>query len=233
MELSIIIEDKKGVINITSEQFIIEDLKAHICSKMGLEQKEYKVAVKCGLNPSLELIRIPSLKMEEPKQQEPKYYDLKTTHPTAMVLKKCTSLRLGYANKKVYQLNNDKIRALEKYMFSKHQENDSVIYYNDVEIVMSNQLLNYWGNPLLDYTKQEKRIRKSILNHVWDNRRIDVDVIQFSKDMNNIYIGFKNTRADFKPLIIHDLGNPILSFSHRDFNKDEVKEIAQLIASNF
>lgn len=58
MELQVIIGQKRGVIEITSEQFIIEDLKAYICSKMDLEQSEYKVKFKCDSSPSLELISV-------------------------------------------------------------------------------------------------------------------------------------------------------------------------------
>jgi len=165
MELSIIIEDKKGVINITSEQFIIEDLKAHICSKMGLEQSEYKVAVRCGLNPSLELIRVPSLKMvsdglgynlngeqnkdiadviREEQKQKSTYYDLSTAHLIAHTIQNLTSVELGFKSKKAYTLDRNDIKNLVKYMIRKGGL-DYIIYYQDVVNVMKpidNQLLS-------------------------------------------------------------------------------------------
>jgi hypothetical protein len=69
MKLNVIVEEKRGVISITSEQFIIEELKAHICQKMGLEHSEYKTKVVCGSNPSLELIRNPTLSFNDTKKQ--------------------------------------------------------------------------------------------------------------------------------------------------------------------
>jgi len=277
MELSIIIEDKKGVINITSEQFIIEDLKAHICSKMGLEQSEYKVAVKCGLSPILELVKVPSLKMKVEKKEEHKkdytevregikqelrsHWDglklvadidiMRITNATENTREEMAIIR-EYKYRIVIEMkskNNEQyfvgLKKSEVYLiFPRSERNNSLSFIKlfdmknqkSVDTFMQRtskeELLDYWGNPYKRYTKQEKRVLNDISNYYWNNKKIDVDVIQFSKDMDNIYIGFKNTRADFKPLIINDLGNPILSFSHRDFSRDEVKEIAQLITSN-
>jgi hypothetical protein len=68
MKLNVIVEEKRGVISITSEQFIIEELKAHICQKMGLEHSEYKTKVVCGSNPSLELIKNPAFSFNTTKE---------------------------------------------------------------------------------------------------------------------------------------------------------------------
>jgi hypothetical protein len=57
MKLNVIVSKKVGVINIASNSFVLEDLKAHICKKMNLDPTEYKSKILCGMSPSLELIR--------------------------------------------------------------------------------------------------------------------------------------------------------------------------------
>lgn len=78
MELQVIINQKKGVINITSEQFIIEDLKAHVCAKLNLNENDFKVKVACGNSPSIELVKVPSFSFnqKETKDNKVKYSKL-------------------------------------------------------------------------------------------------------------------------------------------------------------
>lgn len=57
MKLDVIANGKRGVINITSEQFIIEDLKAHVCTKLNLNESDFKVKIHLGECPSMELVK--------------------------------------------------------------------------------------------------------------------------------------------------------------------------------
>ncbi|CAA6807005.1 MAG: Unknown protein [uncultured Sulfurovum sp.] len=65
MKLDVIANGKRGVINITSEQFIIEDLKTHVCKKLELIESDFKVKVSCGDSPSIELVKVPSLSFNQ------------------------------------------------------------------------------------------------------------------------------------------------------------------------
>ena len=84
MKLEVIVNKKRGVINITSEQFIIEDLKSHVCKKLELSESDFKVKVSCGDSPSIELVKKPSISLPKhlniinnsfEKPQEVLYYD--------------------------------------------------------------------------------------------------------------------------------------------------------------
>ena len=68
MKLEVIVNKKRGVINITSEQFIIEDLKSHVCKKLELSESDFKVKIHFGECPSMELIKRPSLMIDVPNQ---------------------------------------------------------------------------------------------------------------------------------------------------------------------
>ena len=65
MKINININKKIGVINITSDSFILEDLKAHICNKLKLDSDNYKMKMilKGGL--SVELIQTSSKQRAE------------------------------------------------------------------------------------------------------------------------------------------------------------------------
>jgi len=77
MKIDILIDNQKGVINITSEQFIIEDLKAHICKKMSLDEANYKIKVSCATSPSLELVKVPSFSLNQTKKATNKNVETK------------------------------------------------------------------------------------------------------------------------------------------------------------
>jgi len=56
MKLEININQKIGVINITSNSFVLEDLKAHICKKINVTPSDYKMKMILGDTPRVELI---------------------------------------------------------------------------------------------------------------------------------------------------------------------------------
>jgi len=60
MKINININKKIGVINITSDSFILEDLKAHICNKLKLNSDNYKMKMNLEGGLSVELIQISS-----------------------------------------------------------------------------------------------------------------------------------------------------------------------------
>lgn len=73
MKLEVIVNKKRGVINITSEQFIIEDLKSHVCKKLELSESDFKVKIHFGECPSMELIK-------QPFETEEKFYNRGCKH---------------------------------------------------------------------------------------------------------------------------------------------------------
>jgi hypothetical protein len=56
MKLNVIANGKTGIINLTHSTFIVEDLKAHICKKMGLSIGDYKLKIDFG-GDSIELVQ--------------------------------------------------------------------------------------------------------------------------------------------------------------------------------
>jgi len=56
MKLNILVNGKTGIINLTHSTFIVEDLKAHICKKMGLDANSYKMKIDFSFN-HIELIQ--------------------------------------------------------------------------------------------------------------------------------------------------------------------------------
>jgi len=56
MKLNILVNGKIGTINLTHSTFIVEDLKAHICKKMGLDVNSYKMKIDFSFN-HIELIQ--------------------------------------------------------------------------------------------------------------------------------------------------------------------------------
>jgi hypothetical protein len=58
MKLEVNINKKVGVINITSNSFVLEDLKAHICKKMKLEESDFKMKISFGDVARVELIEV-------------------------------------------------------------------------------------------------------------------------------------------------------------------------------
>ena len=65
MKINVNINKKIGVINITSNSFILEDLKAHICTKLNLNVDEYKMKMSLQGFISVELIEVPTIPIKQ------------------------------------------------------------------------------------------------------------------------------------------------------------------------
>ena len=73
MKMTVIFNEKKGVINLTSHNVVIEDFKSHICKRLKINPLDYKLKIDF-LNNSIEplLISAKSEKMNMEKQDSQK-----------------------------------------------------------------------------------------------------------------------------------------------------------------
>ena len=78
MKINVIVNGKIGVMNLTHSTFIVEDLKAHICNKIGLDVDNYKLKIDFN-GDSIELVQTKSnpsfssnQQKEEPKESNDK-----------------------------------------------------------------------------------------------------------------------------------------------------------------
>jgi hypothetical protein len=88
MKLEVNINKKVGVINITSKSFILEDLKAHICKKMKLDESDFKMKISFGDVPKVEMIEVINNKQFNSKES---YISLKLKDSVKVLLAKGTA----------------------------------------------------------------------------------------------------------------------------------------------
>jgi len=244
MKMTILLGNgKRGTINLVSSSIIAEDFKANICKKLKIDANQFKLKIDF-LNNEIELLAVDII--EKSIKEDEKllagvsiiYYEGAKLYLFKDCWTELGGLGIWQIRDMDYQIKGNQLVSLSARDFggSYRTQFEFVKAVHEIHLKlkreMNAQLLDVWGNPLQDYTKREKRILNDISNYLWDSRKIDVDVIQFSKDNRKIYIGFKNTRADFEPLFIHGVNSDTQTFMNKNFTKKEVKEIAQLIASN-
>ena len=68
MKLEVNISKKIGVISITSNSFVLEDLKTHICKKMKLDENDFKMKISFDNVPKVEMIEVKHEVIEVIKQ---------------------------------------------------------------------------------------------------------------------------------------------------------------------
>jgi len=71
MKMTVIFNEKKGVINLTSHNVVIEDFKSHICKRLKINPLDYKLKVDF-LNNSIEPILISAKDEKMEMKQKPK-----------------------------------------------------------------------------------------------------------------------------------------------------------------
>ncbi len=70
MRLEVNISKKLGVINITSNSFVLEDLKTYICKKMKLNETDFKMKISFGDVPKVDMIEVKKESIISKKQDK-------------------------------------------------------------------------------------------------------------------------------------------------------------------
>jgi len=179
MKLDVIVNGQRGVINITSEQFIIEDLKTHVCKKLELSENDFKVKVACGNSPSIELIKTPNLSMRKETAKtfniDDVIADFSKYHKD---IKNCLSNKLNLKINLIMWANNDFFHVVKgdenlavigkgdyiafsdyatdneksviRGLFRKTPNKDNKVKYSKLEKEAITQLQNKWNGKAMD-----------------------------------------------------------------------------------
>lgn len=133
MKINVIVNGKIGVMNLTHSTFIVEDLKAHICNKIGLDVDSYKLKIDFN-GDSIELVQTKSNPSFPSNQHDP-YREVKRLEKEIL-----SKIKEKYPEKAEWIKVDESIKGSLKIS----------VFFNDVG---EGHAITYFGESESDYNK--------------------------------------------------------------------------------